>query len=88
MILKVACAWDGLVGRRELEKRKKYDPLKADQAVTNEGYTVSVIPVVMGALGTAGAIRQQLARTQVLDKEDCWKTAKKIQKEAWSQLYR
>ena len=80
IVLEVACAWDPLVVKRELEKRNKYARLKADLAKQWPGYTVVVIPVVVGDLGIVSDLREHLRRAKLLTGQEIWKLAVQAQR--------
>ena len=68
MLMDVASAWDLLVREREEEEKGKYQELAADLAVQNPGCWVSVIPVIVGDLGSMVRLKEgtnMLTRHQV-----------------------
>ena len=81
VVFEVACAWDRLVAEREREKSGKYEELAADLARYWE-YRVTIVPVVIGALGTVANLRKHLGRANILNKEQIEKTMADIQREA------
>ena len=81
VILEVACAWDPLIASRELEKQAKYQDLAADLARQNPGFTVRVVPVVIGDLGTVGQLRQHLRGSQLFDETETDGLTRVIQRE-------
>ena len=66
--------------KRELEKRNKYTRLKADLAKQWPGYTVVVIPVVVGDLGIVSNLREHLRRAKLLTGPEIWKLAVQAQR--------
>ena len=59
-LLQMACAFDSLVEEREKEKANKYEELAADMAVHQPGYKVTVVPIVIGDLGSIGGLAKSL----------------------------
>ena len=81
IVLEVACAWDPLVVKRELEKRNKYARLKADLAKQWPGYTVVVIPVVVGDLGIVAGLKKNLNLAKLLTNDETWQLAERAHRE-------
>ena len=82
VIFEVACAWDPLVREREEEKRSKYQELAADMAVQNPGWKVSVVPVVVGVLGSMGKLREELSNTELFTRHQVNRLSREIQYES------
>ncbi len=59
-ILEVAAAYESCLEEREMEKRRKYQPLAADLAKQENGWRARCVPVVVGDLGTIGRLRSYL----------------------------
>ena len=62
--VEVACSWDSAVSKRE--RGKKYQPLAADISKQWK-HKVTVIPLVIGVLGTVKAARQHLRKLHFLN---------------------
>ena len=81
LILEVACAWEPLITAREIEKRGKYQNLAADLARQNPGYQTSVVPVVIGDLGTVGRLRQHLRDSKLMEPTEVDGLVRSLQRE-------
>jgi len=64
-IIEVACAWDGIVQEREVEKRRKYRPLAANLGSQHPTKRVCSVALVMGDLGTILSFRDELKRLEI-----------------------
>ena len=60
LLFEMACAYDSLLREREQEKANKYQELAADMACQNPGYSVKVVPLVIGDLGSIGGLAESL----------------------------
>ena len=59
-----------LVDEREKQKREVYKELAADLAKQNPGYTIILIPVVVGDQGIIGSLQAHLAIYNIAE-ESC-----------------
>ena len=64
-LFEMACAYDALVEERQSEKTGKYDELAADLAIQQRGYSVKVVALVIGDMGSIGNLADQLSSTQL-----------------------
>ena len=55
-LLEMACAFNPLIEEREKEKAGKYEELAADVAIQNPSHKVSVVPLVIGDLGSIASL--------------------------------
>ena len=69
LIIDVACPFDTRIKSKEAEKKEKYDDLKREVKKIWKMKKVSVIPVVIGALGTIGKNFDMWIRTLGLEKK-------------------
>ena len=83
-IFEIACSWDRLVVEREKEKGCKYAEFAADLATQPPGWTVRVVTIVVGALGSLGSIRKQLASTKIFTERQVTRLVSECQHEALS----
>ena len=60
MILEVAVTWELLLADRERQKSDKYQELAADLATQHHRWRVTVVPSVVGCLGTLNSLRANL----------------------------
>ena len=65
-IFEVACAWEPLLIEREDEKREKYQELARDMATQWPGWKTSVVPLVVGDLGSLAGFRKGMSQTGLL----------------------
>ena len=70
----VACNWDRLGGREE------YETLVADLAKYRD-YRVTVVPMVIGVLGTITNLRRHLGRAEIWNRNQIEKTMGDMQRE-------
>ena len=64
-LFEMACTYDALVEERQSEKTDKYDELAADLAIQQQGYSVKVVALVIGDMGSIGNLADQLSSTQL-----------------------
>ena len=64
-LFEMACAYDALVEERQSEKAGKYDELAADLAIQQRGYSVKVVALIIGDMGSIGNLADQLSSTQL-----------------------
>ena len=69
-IFDVACAWEPLLIEREKEKRGKYQELARDLATQWAGWKTSVVPIVVGDLGSLAGFRKELKGTGLLSSRE------------------
>ena len=82
VIFEIACAWDSLVVEREGEKARKYAEFAADLATQHPGWQVKTAVLVVGALGSMGSLRKQLAGTNLFTEQQVRRVARECQLEA------
>ena len=88
VVMDVACAWDPLIREREDEKKCKYQELAADLAVQNPGWQVSVVPIVVGDLGSMARLREELTDTNLLTRRQVNRLANEVQYESLCSMIR
>ena len=83
-IFEIACSWDRLVVEKEKEKGCKYAEFAADLATQHPGWTVSVVTIVVGALGSLGSVKNQLASTKIFTERQVTRLVSECQHEVLS----
>ena len=82
IIFKVACAWEPLVLERQRKKCGKYSELAADLATQWPGWSVEVVPVVVGSLGIIGCLREEFVKLGFFSRREILWLVQNIQFEA------
>ena len=64
-VFEMACAYDTLVEKYQSEKTGKYDEFAADLVIQQRGYSVKVVALVIGDMGSIGNLANRLSSTQL-----------------------
>ena len=84
VIIEITCCRDVLFIECKREKGCKYGKFAADLATQHPGRTVRVVPVVVGALGSLGSMKKQLASTKIFTEWQVTHIASECQHEVLS----
>ena len=65
MLLEMACAYDSLKGEQAKEKGCKYDELHADLANQHAGFSIRIVPIIIGDMGSITGLAKSFKSTSL-----------------------